>query len=117
MNIPDEIMRAATSACEGYFTDPVTRGTAVQCAAIAIMAEQAKVRQMVTAGIMKAAEAALQQSSSQIFRGDAVTVIALAIAAERDRCASAARLAMVNNPDADEYTCSICAAAIRKGGA
>jgi hypothetical protein len=30
-----------------------------------------------------------------------------------DKAASAARLAMVGNPDADELTCSICAAAIR----
>ena len=42
-------------------------------------------------------------------------IIARAILAERERCASKARLAMVDNPDADELTCSICAAAIRGG--
>ena len=36
-----------------------------------------------------------------------------AMQAERDMCASAARMAMVNDPQADELTCSICAAAIR----
>lgn len=40
--------------------------------------------------IMKAAESALQQSSGQIFRGDAVAVIAQALAVERERCAKVA---------------------------
>lgn len=41
-------------------------------------------------------------------------LVAEAVAEERERCVMAARLAMVNNPQADEFTCSICAAAIRK---
>jgi hypothetical protein len=35
---------------------------------------------------------------------------------EREACATGARLAMVNNSDADELTCSICASAIRARG-
>lgn len=43
-------------------------------------------------------------------------VRAEARAEELEACGTAARLAMVNNPDADELTCSICAAAIRARG-
>ena len=58
------------------------------------------------------------------FRGDEYilatdpavkALVAEAVAEERERCVMAARLAMVNIPQADEFTCSICAAAIRKG--
>lgn len=38
--IPDDIMKAARDACEGYFPDPVTRETAARCAARAIAAER-----------------------------------------------------------------------------
>lgn len=40
--------------------------------------------------IMLAAREALQQSSTQVLRGDAVAVIARAIMAERERCAMVA---------------------------
>jgi hypothetical protein len=39
-DIPEDIMRAARDACEGYFVDPVSRGTAVSCVALAIAAER-----------------------------------------------------------------------------
>lgn len=42
-----------------------------------------------------------------------MALVAEAVAEERERCVMAARLAMVNIPQADEFTCSICAAAIR----
>jgi hypothetical protein len=38
-----------------------------------------------------------------------------AVGGERERCATVARMAMVDNNEADELTCSIIAAAIRKG--
>lgn len=38
-----------------------------------------------------------------------------AVEEERERCATVARMAMVDNNEADELTCSIIAAAIRKG--
>jgi hypothetical protein len=76
--------------------------------------------------IMKAAREAYESlstcciSSSPVdFRAEDISIIARALmaerAAERERCAGKARLAMVGNPDADELTCSICAQAIRGG--
>jgi len=40
--IPDEIMKEARKACEGFFPDPATRATAEQCVARAILAAEAR---------------------------------------------------------------------------
>lgn len=46
--------------------------------------------------IMQAARDALQQSSTQVLRGDAVRIIARAIMAERERCAMVATKHMLH---------------------
>lgn len=54
---------------------------------------------------------------TEYVRADLIgAMIAAAVQAERLDCAVTARLAMLANPQADELSCSICAAAIRARG-